>query len=378
MNAKPSVMQLCLTLDTGGLERVVVNLASALARNHGVASRICTVGQTKDKLISAAIGPGTVWTELKGPPHFSFRTALKLAREVKRHKIDLIHAHGTQPLVYALTSALLCGVPVVYTKHNSYEDLNFFLRRGLFNKLACLLVRRFIGVSDPATEILRRVFRPAAERCVTQINGTELPSNSVRCKASAIRNSGSMLGPQVIATVCRLAPEKDIATLLHAFARVQTVHPHTELWIVGDGAERQTLLQLADKLNIRRQVRFWGFRGKIQQILACSDLFVNSSLTEGISISILEAMSLGLPVVATAVGGTPSIVTPENGLLVPPKQPDQLADAMLTLLCDADLRRRMGEQSFQSVKSRWSLDQMAESYLRLYGLTNQLPDAQAA
>jgi glycosyltransferase involved in cell wall biosynthesis len=136
---------------------------------------------------------------------------------------------------------------------------------------------------------------------------------------------------------------------------------------VGDGPERGRLLQLAEQLGIRAHVRFWGFRGKIQQILACCDLFVNSSTTEGISVSILEAMSMGLPVVATAVGGTPSIVkSGGNGLLVAPGRPDQMANAMLWLLQDCELRYRMGDRGLEQVKERWSLERMAARYLELY------------
>jgi L-malate glycosyltransferase len=364
---KQGVLQICLTLDTGGLERVVVNLANEVSRTAVMRTQICTVGQTTGEVIPDTIAPGVEWTELKGKPHFTVKTALKLAKLARSSKVTLLHAHGTQPLVYALTTSMLCGLPVVFTKHNSYEDLDFFARHRFFKNAACRRVRRFIGVSEQATEILRRVFQPAAHRCQTLINGTELPSESVRQTAMFARNAYAKKDKFIIATVCRLAPEKDLVTLLWAFASVHAIEPATELWIVGDGSERANLVKLSEHLGVKQSVRFWGFRGKVDQILGCADLFVNSSWTEGISISILEAMALGLPIVATAVGGTPSIVkSGENGLLVEPRSPSELSRALLRIIQDRELCRKLGDSSWRQVEEYWSLRRMAERYVAIY------------
>jgi glycosyltransferase involved in cell wall biosynthesis len=365
-STKPTVLELCLTLDTGGLERVVVNLSNELSRIGAVSPRICTVGQTTGNVIPATIRSDIDWTELKGKPCFTLKTALKLTKLVRQKKISLIHAHGTQPLVYALTASMMCGTPIVFTKHNSYDDLDFFQRHRVFQMIACHTVRQFIGVSDQATEMLRRVFKPAALRCQTLINGTELPEKLAR-KDCGEFHGYSANDKFVMVTVCRLAPEKDIVTLLWAFASVHGTAPNTELWIVGDGGERRNLVQLAENLGIKDSVRFWGFRGKVDQILTCADLFVNSSWTEGISISILEAMSLGLPIVATSVGGTPTIVKDEvNGLLVEPRSPHQLGSAMLRLVQDRALCRKFGASSREQVERHWSLRRMTERYLEIY------------
>jgi len=361
-NGKPVVLQLCLTLDTGGLERVVVNLANELARMNAVESHICSLGNTKGDVIPSCIHADVRWTELGGRTYFTAWNALKLARLVRREGVDLIHAHGTQPLVYALTASLLGHVRVVATKHNSYEDLDFFKRRRVFNKLAERRVSTFTGVADQATEMLQQVFPNAAARCTTLVNGTELQDKQgIRAESPAHRDSF------VFATVCRLAPEKDIATLVKAFARVHAVHEKAELWIIGDGAERDMLVQLSAELGIKNNVRFWGFRGRVEQILNGADVYVNSSWTEGISVSILEAMGAGLPIVATAVGGTPTIVKEgQNGLLVAPRNPAALGEALASMLQNAARCVQMGENSRAQVQHHWSLRRMAERYLELY------------
>ena len=154
---------------------------------------------------------------------------------------------------------------------------------------------------------------------------------------------------------------------MKAFARVHAVHEKAELWIIGDGAERDMLVQLSAELGIKNNVRFWGFRGRVEQILNGADVYVNSSWTEGISVSILEAMGAGLPIVATAVGGTPTIVKEgQNGLLVAPRNPAALGEALASMLQNAARCVQMGENSRAQVQHHWSLRRMAERYLELY------------
>jgi glycosyltransferase involved in cell wall biosynthesis len=121
----------------------------------------------------------------------------------------------------------------------------------------------------------------------------------------------------VVISVARLDPVKDLATLLDAFALVRRRVPHSRLLIVGDGPDRATLAANAACLDLADSVTFIGYRSDVQSLLPSADLYVNSSITEGISITILEAMAAGLPVVATAVGGTPEVVDRTTGLLVP-------------------------------------------------------------
>jgi len=357
-----NVLHLCLTLDTGGLERVVVNLSNAQIGGDAVHPHICTVGKTTGQVLPATRAAGVDWTELAGPPHFAFRIAWKLSRLLKRTHIDCIHAHGTQPLVYALIGGMGRSTPIVFTKHNSYEDLDFFIRRPFFNSLACSRVSAFVGVSEAATALLRTVFKPAAERCLTQINGTApLPD-------AALRDWSDQASTRpILATVCRLSPEKDLATMLHALAKVRTAVPGAELWLIGDGPEREALTALTAELGLQKAVQFMGFQQHVPELLQQAQVFVNSSLTEGISISILEAMSVGLPVVATAVGGTPSIVHEKRtGLLVPPRDPDALAQALVKLLRDRAMCQEFGQAARNDVQRLWSLDRMAERYLQLY------------
>jgi glycosyltransferase involved in cell wall biosynthesis len=170
-----------------------------------------------------------------------------------------------------------------------------------------------------------------------------------------------------IGIIARLALVKDVGTLLNAMQIVLKECPNCLLQIVGDGPERDKLEKLAINCGIRNKVEFLGFRRDIPEVLAGIDIFTLSSLSEGTSITILEAMAAGNPVVATRVGGNPSLIEEGvNGFLVPAGQPKELALALLRLAKDARLRERIGEVNKKKAEKEYSIQAMAANYERLY------------
>ena len=140
-----------------------------------------------------------------------------------------------------------------------------------------------------------------------------------------------------------------------------------ELDIVGDGAERATLQTLAQSLGLSNVIHFHGFRSDIPELLAGASLFVLPSVTEGISLTLLEAMARGLPVVACRVGGNPEVVIDEStGLLVPAGQPQSLAGALLRLHRDPRLAEQFGRRGRQRVEREFCVQEMIRRYERLY------------
>ena len=136
---------------------------------------------------------------------------------------------------------------------------------------------------------------------------------------------------------------------------------------MGDGPERKPLERVADQLGIREQVVFCGFHPQPAEIVAALDVFLLSSLHEGISMSLLEALALGVPVVVTNVGGNPEVVRHgETGLLVPPQDDQALADACGILLDDPELRRQLADRGKSLVQQRFSKEAMAEKVYRVY------------
>jgi glycosyltransferase involved in cell wall biosynthesis len=168
-------------------------------------------------------------------------------------------------------------------------------------------------------------------------------------------------------TVARLSPEKDLANLLRAVALVVSKAPEFRLDIAGDGPCRTELQALAAELKLASQVRFLGEVRDIAKLLGQARLFVLPSQTEGISLTILEAMARGLPVLATNVGGTPEIVVSgTSGLLVPPRDPVALAEGILKLWDNGDVARQMGLAGRRRVEDHFDIRTMVATYEALY------------
>ncbi len=174
----------------------------------------------------------------------------------------------------------------------------------------------------------------------------------------------------LLATVVVLRPGKGVEFLLQALARLASRESaaRARLLVVGDGSERADLERQAAALGLGERVRFLGTRGDVAALLAASDAYVQPSLFEALPTSVLEAMAVGVPVVATAVGGTLELVQPGvNGLLVPPSDPAALAEALATLLdASAADRARMGQAGRDWVLSHASLDVWLDNLERIY------------
>ena len=170
-------------------------------------------------------------------------------------------------------------------------------------------------------------------------------------------------------TAARLDPVKNLDSALEAFGVVQAQAPGCRFVIVGDGPERARLELLARDAGLADSVMFTGFRADVRQLLPAFDVYVNSSVYEGVSLTLLEAMAASLPAIATSVGGTPEVVTRDTGLLVPARASDALAGAMLVLAVSPERRAALGAQARGRVELLFSVQRMVARYLETYGIT---------
>ena len=165
----------------------------------------------------------------------------------------------------------------------------------------------------------------------------------------------------------RLAPPKDHATLLRAFAEFRSPKPGSTLWIVGDGRLRPQLEALQRELKLEESVTFWGERRDPHNFLCAADVFVLSSLSEGLPLSLLEAMAVGLPVIVSDVGGMPEVAGGANaGFVVPSGDVQSLAGAMRSCAADPSGLRSAGERALAHYQRHFTLEAMARAYMRLY------------
>jgi glycosyltransferase involved in cell wall biosynthesis len=171
----------------------------------------------------------------------------------------------------------------------------------------------------------------------------------------------------VVGTVARLDPVKDLGTLLDAVALVRRSRPEVRLVVVGDGAERTALEARAVRPDLAGTVLFTGTRRDARRLLSAFDVYANTSIHEGVSLTILEAMAARLPVVATTAGGNPEVVADgETGMLVPVRVPDAVASALSALAAAPERAQRFGARGRARVEDRFSMDRMVSEYVDVY------------
>jgi glycosyltransferase involved in cell wall biosynthesis len=347
------VAHVTLGLDVGGQEKLLVEFARHANRRcfdlHFIS--LSTRGILGGDLEAC----GWPVTALEAPAGLRPGIIYKLATLFRRLKIDVVHTHDDRPNIYGVPAAKLAGVRrVIHTRHSRGTSLS--KRQTFLVRLASLGNDRFVCIShDSARQAVRQGI--ARRRVAVLHNGIDLDRFSCRCPDPA--------GPAVL--VARLAPEKDIATLLHAGALIVRQRPEFRLEIAGDGVCRGDLEALSAQLGLTNHVRFLGAVRDVPALLARARLFVLSSLTEGISLTLLEAMARGLPVVATCVGGNPEVVAHgETGLLVSPRDPGALANAVLGLWAQADICAHMGLAGRQRVEQQFDVRRMVADYETLY------------
>jgi glycosyltransferase involved in cell wall biosynthesis len=165
----------------------------------------------------------------------------------------------------------------------------------------------------------------------------------------------------------RIQRVKRIDLLLDAFACIHRIHPDTHLIIAGEGEDRHSLAAYAETLGIADRITWTGFRRDVPRILSAFDIYVQSSLNEGLSLSILEAMAAGIPVVATDVGGNSEVIAHEvNGLLVPAGTTDEFVKAVLCLIEQPELREQFSSAGLNLMREEFSLNRMVNGYRALY------------
>jgi glycosyltransferase involved in cell wall biosynthesis len=341
-------------LDMGGQERLLVEMA----RHRDTARFDWTVislggrGVMADALESAGVRIVT----LEAPSGFRLGLFRRLSRLIRDEKFDVVHTHDDRPLIYGLPAAWWAGTPRRIHTHHHGRLAQFTWRQRFLMRQTARFAQHIVCVSQDSARYWAEQGFPAA-RLQAIWNGIDLTRFAYHGPCDD--------GP--IVTVARLSPEKDIVTLLRAIPAVIAAAPQARFEIAGDGPCQAELAQIAECLHVAEHVTFHGEMGDIPSLLARARLFVLSSQSEGIALTLLEAMACGLPVVSTAVGGTPEVVDADTtGVLVPARDPESLARAIITLLGDPARGRQMGLAARQRVETYFDIRKMTSQYEALY------------
>jgi len=359
-------MQITHDLAIGGLQQVVVNLCRSIDRSKFDISVLCLrdLGEFVPDVENLGLKVHYLPQKENGTDYFSF---LKVAKILRQEKIDVIHTHNTQPFVDGTIGAMLAGVKtVVHTDHaRSFPDKGrYMFAEWLMSHYAF----KVVGVSDHTSTNLTKYEKISPKKIMTIENGIDGSRFEVKIdrdkkrREIGIKNDGPVIGLGV-----RLAEQKGITYLLQAMPRVIQSFPDITLVIVGDGDLKTGLQDEAAQLGLQDNVLFLGPRLDIPELLQLFDIYVLPSLWEGMPMVLLESLASGCPVIATDVGGVSKVINHgENGLLVKSKSPQQLAEAIMSLLSNSTLREQFAVRGLEIFKSKFSSDIMTRSYERLY------------
>jgi glycosyltransferase involved in cell wall biosynthesis len=352
------ILYLITELSTGGAQAALLRLLERLDRGRYAPAVACLYN-----------GDGVVAQEIRalGFDVFDARmhykadllALLRLYRHIRRIRPAILHASLFHANLPGRILGRLAGVPVVICSERTMAmegEWRYRLNRWTIGLVDCV-----IAVSVNVRDFCVSHIGLPPEKLVVIHNGVQVPETSVSLR-EARAELGLPLDGLVIGTVSRLYPVKGVDFLIRALVQVEA-----SLVIVGDGPEHAALETLAADLGVADRIHWAGHRRDVPILLPAFDLYVQPSLHEGMPNTILEAMASGLPVIATAVGGTPEAVDDGiTGLFVPPRTPDALAEAITALLRDPTLRRKMGRAGQERVKGHFSLEQMVRQTQALY------------
>ncbi len=302
----------------------------------------------------------------RGP--FDGRLTGRLQALCAEHRPAIWHAHDYKSNYLGLRLRRRHPMALITTVHGWGVEGGW--RTALYYALDRWFVRRYEEVVCVSRDLRAACLRfgVPSERCwlVPNAIDTEEYRRSGDARAAAARR-GVPAGRRVIGAVGRLSPEKAFDDLVRAVAELTARGLDLELWIAGDGPERQALERLVVELGVGERVRLLGHRGDTLELYRAMDVYVLSSRKEGLPNALLEAMALELPVVATRIAGVPQLIDDgANGLLVDPGAPGQLVAALERLLADPEAARRLGRAARGTVEERHGMAARMERMREIY------------
>ena len=295
---------------------------------------------------------------------------VRLVGFLRRERIKILHTHLFDPSVVGLIAGRLSGTPVrVVTRH--YSDYHTRIDRPLhvgLDRLCTRLSHRVIAVSQHTADHLVRREGAPPEKIRVVLNGIDFDRVCISLSGpDRIRAELGLGGRRVILMAARLHPEKGYEHLIRAVPAVAARVPALTVLVAGTGPFEERYRTLAAEHGCADSIRFLGFRRDLPDLMAACDVLVLPSMAEAFGLVAAEALYLGVPVVASRVGGIPEIVDDGlDGLLVPPGDESELANALVRVLTDPELHRRLAGAGREKIAARFSFDAMVRQYESIY------------
>ncbi len=367
VNNRLSIMEVIYSFNLGGSEQLSVAIAKIL-RERGFPVSVCSLAGS-DGVIRQQLEENHIPCFSAGMGQLSrLRFQYALYKIFRKEKPDVIHVHHAPMLIQAYLPARLAGIKkIVLTEHSNHHTKNESRLKKLsrfFSKRADVVTT----IHDGLREFFINDFGVPAENVVTIPNGIDVDKFSPIAEIDKVLDASEVNNKKfVISCIGRLVPEKDHENLLNAIKQMVDGGVFDfEVQIIGDGPRFDAVRDCIDKLNISSYVKMLGARNDILELLRESDVVVLSSKTEGLPMVLLEAMCVGVPCIATAVGGIPHLLGSEVGVVVPPENSELLAKAIKNTYENRTLLNTMGQQSRQRIINDYDIHRVVDSYISIF------------
>jgi len=362
-----NILHLSLSMGFGGLERIISTLIINLNRNR-FQNYICCLDRGGVLLDEIKDAVEEIFILHRRPVIIDWKLLFCLFQIIRKHNIDIIHSHSGCSFYAAVAGRLGGAKVIVHTDHGRLvpDRLGLILE----DKIASMLINKYVAVSKELSDYLQSKVKIHKDKLLTIINGidTEVFKPLSYDEVSNVKRELDLAeDTEIIGTVCRLDPVKNLVFMIRALEGIFKKRKKTILLIIGEGQEKKNIEDTIDKIGLTEKIILMGERRDIARIMPIFNIFVLPSLSEGTSMTILEAMSCGIPVIASLVGGNSTIVREGiNGHLFPLDRPDILVDRVVKLLNDKEKAKEMGKEARKIVESELHFNHMLKKYTELY------------
>lgn len=352
-----TITQFTFGLQLAGQERVVVDLAKAF-HQKGHKSLVCTT-QFEGELVKELESSGILFQCLGLRRSYDPRALTPVMRYLKDNKVDVVITHGNSGCLIPRIAAILSKVSAfIHVEHNVSDQKKFY--HIFINKILSLFTDRIVCVSEQARQSLLQIERTKISKVVVILNGL----NTERLMSIENKNK-TQNATKRVGIVGRFYEQKGHIYFVKAAAEIVQSFKNVEFIFVGDGPLKQMIEQKVREYGLDSYSHFLGVRSDVGNLLQTFDVFVLSSLWEGLPISLLEAQYFGVASVVTEVGGNPEVIeNGYNGLLVPAKNPEALASAILKVLNNENFRQELDLRARDVFAQKFSAEKMSNAYLK--------------
>jgi glycosyltransferase involved in cell wall biosynthesis len=357
-------------LDIGGTEQPILELARRLPRRR-YTPLVCCFRHGRKAAEIEALGVPVI--HLAKRRRVDLGLVRHLIRLMRDERIDIVHTFLIGANLWGRLAALLAGVPTLIASERNVDVWEDPLKRYLGRTLATL-TNRVVANAEAVRNYL--IARGAdAGRVVTIRNGVDFSRFDGTLDTTTVRRSLGIAPEHFLATVvARLEPQKGHDTVIEAAARLRDSHPQLRFLFVGGGSREDALRGAVTRRALTDRIIFAGFRTDSADLVRASDVVVLTSIREGLSNALLEALAAGRPVIASRVGGNAEVVSSDVGILIPPADPSALTDALEQLVEHPERAAQMGRNGHGHVRREFSVTRMVNETVALYeALDDKLP-----